>query len=547
MLALLFLGALYQGLALRQFADNPWFGNPVLDARYQVEWAFALADGQDPHSLWFQSPLYSYMLAGMIRTVGWSVPVIVGLQVLLGLGAALLLERTLVLLQVPRPVRLALFAFMLLDPLLPFYAAFTHKTSLEIFLTAAVLWSGVRLAAAGGWPVAAALLFGFTCGAAALVRSTFQAVVGLPVLLARGRRLAVLGAALAGAAPALLWGVAHNSLAAGELLPIQTSLGFNLYVGNNPGNPLGEQVLPPELSVVPLEEEGSARTWAESRQGRSLRPSEVDAVFRTEVLRYLREQPDRFLATLGRKVVNYLHRQELADNERYSFLAPAAPLMWRNPLGWGLVMLAVFPALGWIAAGWARRRSVPPAEAFAVLLAFFLAATLVVFFSNSRLRVGHLTPWLAVVGIGLRYLAGMWSTWRGHALALGAVLLVPGIALAVLPVPGYHPDEAWTKTALIYHDLQDFARAREAAERIEEPELRQSVLDRIAESVREPDGFRPELLSPVVPRWIPRELEEGRGATLFPLRGCLLSEGSRRSRTPRWSGSWRSGRPSPRG
>lgn len=503
MLALLALGALYQGLALRQFAENPWFGNPVLDARYQVEWAFALARGQDPHPLWFQSPLYSYLLAGMIRTLGWNLPVLVTFQVLLGLGAALLLERTLVLLQIPRAARLVLFGFLLFDPLLPFYAAFTHKTSLEIFMTAAVLWSGVRLAAAGGWPLTGALLFGFTCGTAALVRSTFQAVLALPVLLARGRRLAVLGAALAGAAPALLWGVAHNSLAAGELLPIQTSLGFNLYLGNNPGNPLGEQVLPPELSVVPLEEEGSARAWAESRRGRSLRPSEVDAVFREEVLVYLREQPGRFLATLGRKVVNYLHRQELADNERYSFLAPAAPLMWRNPLGWGLLILAVLPALGWIGAGWARRRSLPPSEAFVVFLALFLAATLVVFFSNSRLRVGHLTPWLAVVGIGFRYLAGMWSTWRGPALGLGGVLLLPGIALAVLPVPGYHPDEAWTKTALIYHDLRDFGRAREAAERIEEPGLRQSVLDRLEETRREPERFRPELLSPVIPRRVP--------------------------------------------
>lgn len=505
MLALLALGALYQGLALRQFADNPWFGNPVLDARYQVEWAFALAAGHDPHPLWFQSPLYSYLLAGMIRTLGWSIPVLVACQVLLGLGAGVLLERTLVLLQVTRAARLALFAFLLFDPLLPFYAAFTHKTSLEIFLTAAVLWTGVRLAAAGGWPLGSALLFGFTCGTAALVRSTFQAVVALPAVLSRGRRLAVLGAAVAGAAPALLWGVAHNSLAAGELLPIQTSLGFNLYMGNNPGNPLGEQVLPPELSVVPLQEEGTARAWAESQQGRSLRPSQVDAFYRLQVLDYAREQPGRFLATLGRKAVNYLHRQELADNERYSFLAPSAPLMWRNPLGWGFVMAAAFPALGWIVAGWARRRSVPPSEAFPVLLAVFLALTLVIFFSNSRLRVGHLAPWLAVVGLGWRYLAEMWSGWRRPALALGAVLLVPGLLLVVLPVPGYHSDEAWTKTALIYHDLRDLERARDAAGRIEDSELRQSVLDRLEETRRAPERFRPELLSPTIPRWNPAQ------------------------------------------
>lgn len=500
---LLALGALYQALAILQFSGNPWFGNPILDARYQVEWAFALAGGQDPHPLWFQSPLYSYLLAGLIRSFGWSVPAVVCLQAMLGLGAAVLLERTLVLLEVPRPARLALFAVALFYPLLPFYAAITHKTSVEIFLTAAILWTGVRLCAAGGWPLLGALLFGFACGAGSLVRSTFQAVVVFPALLARGRRAAVLLAALAGAAPWLAWGIAHNSLAAGELLPVQTSPGFNLYMGNNPGNPLGEQVLPPELSVVPLEEEASARAHAEARWGRPLRPSEVDAFYRSEVLAYVRERPGQFLATMGRKLVNYLHHQELADNERYSYLAPAAPLMWSNPLGWGLVMAAAFPALGWTVAGWIRTRRVPAAEAFAVGLALFLMATLVLFFVTSRLRVGHLTPWLAVVGIGVRHFAGMWSGRRGPALALGAALLAPALGLALLQVPGYHPDEALTKTALIYHDLQQFDRAEWVAGRIEDPALRESVLERIEESRRAPERFRPELLSPIIPRRLP--------------------------------------------
>src|SRR5262249_52340815 len=65
------LGAIYQLLALLQLSRSPYFGHPILDARYQVEWAFGLAAGRDPHAVFFQAPLYSYLLAGFLEWFGW--------------------------------------------------------------------------------------------------------------------------------------------------------------------------------------------------------------------------------------------------------------------------------------------------------------------------------------------------------------------------------------------------------------------------------------------------------------------------------------------
>lgn len=496
---LLALGAVYQGAALWQFSHNPFFGNPILDARYQVEWAFHLAAGRDPHPLFFQSPLYSYLLAGFLKVFGWNVWGIVTLQCAMGLGAAVLLERTLALLEVPRPVRLGLFAFALLDPIFPFYAAQLHKTSLEILGSALVLYLGVRsLKEPGPWWSAA---FGLACGAATLVRSTFLAVLALPPLVARGRRLAALLAVLAGAAAPVLWAVAHNSQAAGEVLPVQTSMGFNLYLGNNPWNPYGEQVPPPGLNVLPLEEEEGARAFAEQQEGRTLRPSEVNAFYVRQVLRYVAEDPRAFLSALGWKMFAYLHREEAADNERYSYLAPASPLMWYNPLGWGWVATAALPALGLTVAGWWRRRETPAPEAFCVALALFLAATLVAFFVTSRLRVGHVTVWLAVIGIGSRYLAA--SAHQLFTAALVALLAMPGLVLAGWPSRPYDADEMLLKTSALYLDLGDVERSIFVAEQVESRELRESMYRIILEKKESPSLARPELLSPLIPPRLP--------------------------------------------
>src|SRR5262245_57594835 len=71
LVALFLLGAIYQLLVLLQLSRSPYFGHPILDARYQVEWAFALVAGNEPHAVFFQSPLYSYVLAGFLKLFGW--------------------------------------------------------------------------------------------------------------------------------------------------------------------------------------------------------------------------------------------------------------------------------------------------------------------------------------------------------------------------------------------------------------------------------------------------------------------------------------------
>src|SRR5262245_47517039 len=116
------LGAIYQLLVLFQLSRSPFFGHPILDARYQVEWAFALASGRDPHAVFFQSPLYSYLVAGFLKVFGWRPVALIALQWLCVLLVPLLLLATLRRLAVDVRVSLAVVAFALFYPLLPYYA-----------------------------------------------------------------------------------------------------------------------------------------------------------------------------------------------------------------------------------------------------------------------------------------------------------------------------------------------------------------------------------------------------------------------------------------
>ena len=93
--SILFLaGTCYQLAAIREFSSSVFFGNPILDARYQIEWALALTQGTDLHPVFFQSPLYSYAMAGVLKIIGWNVWTLVSLQWLMTLATIVLFYLT---------------------------------------------------------------------------------------------------------------------------------------------------------------------------------------------------------------------------------------------------------------------------------------------------------------------------------------------------------------------------------------------------------------------------------------------------------------------
>jgi hypothetical protein len=503
--ALFGLGALYQLLVLVQLSRSPYFGHPILDARYQVEWALALAAGRDPHAVFFQSPLYSYLLAGFFEGFGWRPWALIFLQWLSVLLVPVLLLATLRRLAVDARVSLAVVGFALFYPLLPYYAAFLHKTALEIVMHALVLWLAVLVVTDSGESRRAlflSLAFGFACGVAALVRSTFQPLALLPVLLARTRRWVTIACVALGFAGPVGWATLHNLHGAGEWVPLQTSLGFNLFLGNNPWNVEGALVPIPGLEMKPLEEESAARAFAERQAGRRLGVATENAYYVEAVRRYAMAQPGRFVATLQRKLFWYMHREELPDNDCYRCDARDTPALAWNPLHWGWLMLAAPGAMVLVILRWRWRKSVAPGEVAALLFPLWLLAAVLMFFVTSRFRVCHVVPWLAVIALGLDVAVRSWRT-HGTVVVLAAALgALPGVAMLVQPELEYPPDEATLKLCLLYTDLDQFDLAEAQAMKLESRMTREAQLARIARFRQAPDDPARDrrLLGSVIPR-----------------------------------------------
>ena len=499
------LGALYQLIVLVQLSRSPYFGHPVLDARYQVEWALALAAGHDPHAVFFQSPLYSYLLAGFFEWFGWRPLALIVLQWLGVLLVPVLLLVTLRRLAVDARVSLAVVACALFYPLLPYYAAFLHKTALEIVMHALVLWLAVVVVADSGErrrTMVLSLAFGFACGMAALVRSTFLPLALLPVLLARSRRWVTLACVALGFAGPFGWATLHNLRGAGEWVPLQTSFGFNLFLGNNPWNVEGALVPIPGLEMKPLEEESAARAFAERQAGRRLGVATENAYYVEAVRRYATDQPGRFVATLQRKLYWYLHREELPDNDCYRCDAQGTPALAWNPLHWGWLMLAVPGAIMLVALRWRWRRSVAPGELAALIVPLWLLAAVLMFFVTSRFRVCHVVPWLVVIALGLDVAVRAWRAHRTAIVLAAALGALPGVAMLVQPMLDYPPDDATLKLCLLYTDLDQFDLAEAQAMRLESLKTREAQLARIARFRQAPnDPARDRrLLGSVIPR-----------------------------------------------
>ena len=498
-------GLLYQLLVVLQLSHSPFFGNPILDARYQVEWAMALASGFEPHPVFFQSPLYSYLLAGVLRVAGWPVWPLVIAQVLMMLLVARLVERTLELLEVRPALRLGILGVALFYPLYPYYASQLHKTALEILLYALVMYLGTALLA-GERPRARhlglAAAFGLACGLAALTRATFQAVALVPCLLVPRQRLATLLAVLLGFLAPFGWASVHNYRGAGQWVPLQTSFGFTLFLGNNPWNPQGAQLLVPGLSNRPLEEEASSRAYAEQRSGRALTVAQVNDFFVARVLDFARNHPAAFLSAQAHKLYWYLHREELPDDDCYRDSFAEAPALGWNPLGWGWVAAFALPALSLVACSWKWRGRCPPAELFAVLLPLVFLALAMLFYISSRLRVGHVAPWLPVLGLGFEQLLRSGRQRAATLLVVVCLALLPGLAMALTPELQYPPDETRTKRVRLLLDLGLFDEAQRQIHLLADPSLRQEYQDHLQTLRALPDpSLRPRyLLSPRIPQ-----------------------------------------------
>jgi tetratricopeptide (TPR) repeat protein len=448
----------------------PFIAQLVMDSREYDLWARQIAAGDWlGHGVFFQAPLYPYLLACVYRLLGPSLDAVYLLQIGLGVGGCWALYRAGRHLAGEWAGLAAAALAAAYGPFL-FYDVQLLKESLAATVACFVLWALAR-----AWspppaarPVAGWLLAGGLLGVLALLRENTLLVVPLLLPLAwwsgggNGRRLRAAcarSAALLGGTALVLAPVAlRNGLVGGDYLPTTFQGGVNFYIGNNAAADGTYRPIVPGKQIPELERREPVRV-AEQRLGRSLTPSEVSRYWLGQGLAWGAAHPGDFLRLQWRKTGLFWSWYEWPDAVDYYYLRALSPVFRLPLLEFGGLTLLAALGLGFLPRGGGFRRFVP----VLVFAAAWMVSTVAFFlFARYRLPAAPALMLLAALPAGAlaEGLLGGWGGWRGRipvrvaglAVALAAALALPRLA-------GYAP-----RSDLVHFNLARLAEERGDAE-----------------------------------------------------------------------------------
>ena len=399
-----------------QLRASPFFDALMGDSRGYDEWARRIAAGEwIGRDVFYQAPLYPYMLGVVYAIAGRHLLLVRVVQALIGSASCALIgsaaarffaplgERTARAIGIAAGVMLALYAPAI------FFDALIQKSVLDVFFVCLALWLIANgIADSDGRP-ARWFALGLTMGALALTRE--NALVFIVVILAwalvdtqsripnplaaRTKRALADGESripnpesrlrraslfLSGLALILAPVAARNAYVGGGLYITTSQFGPNFYIGNNPRSDGTYQPLRFGRGA-PEYERQDATELAERALGRSLTPAEVSSYWTDQTMDFITSQPAAWSKLMARKTALLWNATEMLDTESQEAHAEySLPLRALAVVGhFGvLVPLAVVGVL----ATWPLRRRL--AIVYALTLAY--AASVVMFYVFARYR-----------------------------------------------------------------------------------------------------------------------------------------------------------------
>jgi 4-amino-4-deoxy-L-arabinose transferase-like glycosyltransferase len=429
---------------------EPFFAQLAMDSQEYDRWAQAIAGGDWLGSqVFFQAPLYPYLVAAVYAVIGRSLDAVYLLQIAAAVAGIWALWRAGRAIGEERAGLVAAAMAAVYGPFL-FYDVQLLKESPAVTVTCFLLWA---LAAARTteslrrWLAAGVLL-----GVLALLRENALLVVpfllplawrrgdGFSGLLRRGGVL-VLGLVLPLAPVAL-----RNGLVGGDFLPTTFQGGVNFWIGNNPQADGTYRPIVPGKQIPALERQEPVRL-AEQALGRRLAPAEVSSYWLRKGLAWAAEHPGDFLRLQFRKLGMFWSWYEWPDAVDYEWVRTLSPVCRLPLIEFGTVSLLA-PVGLWLL--WRRRRL----GAFAPAWLFSLGwtASTVAFFLFSRYRLPVVPALLLLAAVPLTALSDAWRE-RRRGWAVGAALLM---AAFVLPdLAGFEP-----RMDLVHYNLGRLADER---------------------------------------------------------------------------------------
>jgi tetratricopeptide (TPR) repeat protein len=414
--------------------DQPFFSALAMDSQEYDRWAQGIAAGDWRGSqVFFQAPLYPYLLAVLYAVLGHRVVLVYLFQIALAVAGCWALYRAGRAMDGERTGLAAALLAALYGPFL-FYDAQLLKESLAVTATCFLLWTlaAARTRGPRSWLVAGLLL-----GILALLRE--NALLLFPFLLplawsreARWTGLAQRGGSLAaGLILALLPVAIRNGVVGGDFLPTSSQGGVNFYIGNHPGADGTYQPIVPGKQIPELERKEPARV-AEQALGRPLSAGEVSRYWLGKSLDWARRHPGDFLRLQLRKLRMFWSWYEWPDAVDYYYVKTLSPVL-RLPL-LELGGAAILFAAGLLVA---RRRL--GAFAPALLFAAGWMLSTVIFFLFSRYRLPVVPALLVVGGVALAEIPAAWGAGRERLKPLLGWIALAAAAFLLPRAAGFEP------------------------------------------------------------------------------------------------------------
>ncbi len=444
-IALTALGA--RLLHVWQMTATPFATVLLGDAKGYDQWARRLAAGDwIGTDVFYQAPLYPYVLGAIYATPGADPVTARVVQALVGAGASVLLAAAAARLFGPRAGVVAGLMLALYAPAI-FLDGLLQKSVLDVFFVALIVHALARVL--GGAPARRWwALVGVATGALALTRE--NALILVAVLAAwiwfraeaaANRRQALTAFAL-GVTLVLAPVAARNYAVGGGVYLTTSQFGPNFYIGNNATADGSYQSLrfgrgSPEF------ERTDATELAERATGRTLTPGEVSAYWRDRALAFITGQPGAWLRLVGRKALLLVNASEAIDTESQESYAE-----WSWPLrllgGFTHVGVLLPLAVVGVWATWPDRRRL---AVFGWIAAAFALSTLAFYvFARYRYPLVPLVVLAASPGVlALPRLARAWHTRGAQAALTAAVALA---AMAHVPLLSASRSRAITDTNL---------------------------------------------------------------------------------------------------
>ncbi len=375
-----------------------------MDSQEYDRWAQEIAAGDWLGSqVFFQAPLYPYLLAVLYKVFGHSLDAVYLVQIAFAVAGVWALYRAGRQMGGER-VGLAVAGLAAFYGPFLFHDVHLLKESLAVSVTCFLLWALTRKQ----WLAAGLLL-----GVLALLRE--NALLLLP-FLAAGKGFLRKGALLAaGLVLALVPVAIRNGIVGGDFLPTTFQGGVNFYIGNNPEADGTYRPIVPGKQIPALERQEPVRV-AEMELGRKLSPGEVSSFWMGKALAWAVDHPGDFLRLQFRKLGMFWNWYEWPDAVDYYWVRSLSPaLRWGGFVEFGAVSLLALAGL------WMIRRE-PRPFAPALLFALGWMLTTIVFFLFSRYRLPAVPALMLLAAVPLARVNGK------RILAVVGVLVLPHLA-----------------------------------------------------------------------------------------------------------------------